>query len=195
MNFLIKNFLRGLAILIPIVATIWLVVITFLTIDRWIEAPYPGVGIGVTILLILAVGMLAGNVIGRKLLRLTDMVFLRAPLVKIIYLAIKDLVEAFVGDRKKFNRPVLVSLPAIEASALGFVTSDRIEFLSGSDLIAVYFPQSYNFAGNLLLVSAARITPIDADSTQVMAFIVSGGISGGGQAQELSATPKAPSES
>ena len=151
MNFLIKNFLRGLAILIPIVATIWLVVITFLTIDRWIEAPYPGVGIGVTILLILAVGILAGNVIGRKLLRLTDMIFMRAPLVKIIYLAIKDLVEAFVGDRKKFNRPVLVSLPAIEASALGFVTRDKIDFLPGSDLIAVYFPQSYNFAGNLLL--------------------------------------------
>lgn len=194
MNFLIKNFLRGLAILIPIVATIWLVVITFLTIDRWIEAPYPGVGIGVTILLILAVGMLAGNVIGRKLLRLTDMIFMRAPLVKIIYLAIKDLVEAFVGDRKKFNRPVLVSLPAIEASALGFVTRDKIDFLPGSDLIAVYFPQSYNFAGNLLLVSATRITPIDADSTQVMAFIVSGGISGGAQSQELT-TPRAPSGS
>lgn len=194
MNFLIKNFLRGLAILIPIVATIWLVVITFLTIDRWIEAPYPGIGIGVTILLILAVGMLAGNVIGRKLLRVTDMIFMRAPLVKIIYLAIKDLVEAFVGDRKKFNRPVLVSLPAIEASALGFVTRDRIDFLPGSDLIAVYFPQSYNFAGNLLLVSAARITPIDADSTQVMAFIVSGGISGGAQSQDLT-TPRVPSGS
>lgn len=194
MNFLIKNFLRGLAILIPIVATIWLVVITFLSIDRWIEAPYPGVGIGVTILLILAVGMLGGNVIGRKLLRLTDMIFMRAPLVKIIYLAIKDLVEAFVGDRKKFNRPVLVSLPAIEASALGFVTRDRIDFLPGSDLIAVYFPQSYNFAGNLLLVSAARITPIDADSTQVMAFIVSGGISGGAQSQEP-ITPRVPSGS
>lgn len=194
MNFLIKNFLRGLAILIPIVATIWLVVITFLTIDRWIEAPYPGVGIGVTILLILAVGMLAGNVIGRKLLGLTDMIFMRAPLVKIIYLAIKDLVEAFVGDRKKFNRPVLVSLPAIEASALGFVTRDKIDFLPGSDLIAVYFPQSYNFAGNLLLVSATRITPIEADSTQVMAFIVSGGISGGAQSQELT-TPRAPSGS
>jgi uncharacterized membrane protein len=196
MNFLIKNFLRGLAILIPIVATIWLVVITFMTIDRWIQAPYPGVGIGVTILLILAVGMLAGNVIGRKLLRLTEMIFMRAPLVKIIYLAIKDLVEAFVGDRKKFNRPVLVSLPGIEASALGFVTRDRIDFLPGSDLIAVYFPQSYNFAGNLLLVSAARITPIDADSTQVMAFIVSGGISGGAQYQEPGGpNPGAPSGS
>ncbi|MFN2442707.1 MAG: DUF502 domain-containing protein [Thermoanaerobaculia bacterium] len=181
MNFLIKNFLRGLAILIPIVATIWLVWITFLTIDRWIQAPYPGVGIGVTILLILAVGMLAGNVIGRKLFHLTEMIFMRAPLVKIIYLAIKDLVEAFVGDRKKFNRPVLVSLSGIEASALGFVTRDRIDFLSERDLVAVYFPQSYNFAGNLLLVPAARITPIDADSTQVMAFIVSGGISGGAQ--------------
>ncbi|MFN2237873.1 MAG: DUF502 domain-containing protein [Thermoanaerobaculia bacterium] len=195
MKFLIKNFLRGLAILIPIVATIWLVVITFLTIDRWIEAPYPGVGIGVTVLLILAVGMLAGNVIGKKLLGLTEMIFMRAPLVKIIYLAIKDLVEAFVGDRKKFNRPVLVSLPAIEASALGFVTRDRIDFLPGSDLIAVYFPQSYNFAGNLLLVSAARITPIDADSTQVMAFIVSGGISGGAQSEEISTTPRVPSGS
>lgn len=193
MNFLIKNFLRGLAILIPIVATIWLVWITFLTIDRWIQAPYPGVGIGVTILLILAVGMLAGNVIGRKLFHLTEMIFMRAPLVKIIYLAIKDLVEAFVGDRKKFNRPVLVSLSGIEASALGFVTRDRIDFLSGRDLVAVYFPQSYNFAGNLLLVPAARITPIAADSTQVMAFIVSGGISGNAQREVVKESdPRSP---
>lgn len=179
MNFFIKNFFRGLAILVPIVATIWLVWATVVTIDRWLRIPYPGVGLLVTLLLILFVGVLAGNVIGRKLFEWMELIFIRAPFVKLIYSAIKDLVEAFVGDRKKFNRPVLVSLSEIgEAKALGFITRDAIDFLPGRTLVAVYFPQSYNFAGNLLLFPASRIEAIDADSTQVMAFIVSGGISG-----------------
>lgn len=179
MNFLIKNFLRGLAIVLPITATVWLIWATVVTIDRWLRIPYPGAGFAITLALILLVGILTGNVIGRKLFQWTEQIFIRAPLVKIIYLAIKDLVEAFVGDRKKFNRPVLVSLSELgEAKALGFITRESVDFLPDSSLVAVYFPQSYNFAGNLLLVPSSRIQPIDADSSQVMAFIVSGGISG-----------------
>lgn len=179
MNFLIKNFLRGLAIVVPITATAWLIWATIITIDRWLGIPWPGAGLAVTLALILLVGILAGNVIGRTFFHWTEQIFVRAPLVKIVYMAIKDLVEAFVGDRRKFNRPVVVDLTELgQIKALGFVTRESIEFLPGSDLVAVYFPQSYNIAGNLLLVPPHRIHPIDADSAQVMAVIVSGGISG-----------------
>ncbi len=179
MNFLIKNFLRGLAIVVPITATAWLIWATIITIDRWLGIPWPGAGLAVTLALILRVGILAGNVIGRTFFHWTEQIFVRAPLVKIIYMAIKDLVEAFVGDRRKFNRPVVVDLTELgQIKALGFVTRESIEFLPGSDLVAVYFPQSYNIAGNLLLVPPHRVQPIDADSAQVMAVIVSGGISG-----------------
>ncbi|HVR41838.1 MAG TPA: DUF502 domain-containing protein [Thermoanaerobaculia bacterium] len=179
MNFLVKNFLRGLAIFIPIGVTAWLVWATIVTIDRWLGVPYPGAGLGVTLVLILLIGIVAGNVIGRTLFEWTEAVFIRAPLVKIIYLAIKDLVEAFVGDKRRFNRPVLVTLSESgEAKALGFITRDRVEFVRSEPLVAVYFPQSYNFAGNVLLFPPHRIQPIEADSSQVMAFIVSGGVSG-----------------
>jgi uncharacterized membrane protein len=179
MNFLIKNFVRGLAIVVPITATAWLIWATVVTIDRWLGIPWPGAGIAVTFALILLVGILAGNVIGRTFFHWTEQIFVRAPIVKIIYMAIKDFVEAFVGDRRKFNRPVIVDLTELgEINALGFVTRESIEFLPDSELLAVYFPQSYNIAGNLLLVPPRRVRPIDADSAQVMAVIVSGGISG-----------------
>ncbi|HSN69216.1 MAG TPA: DUF502 domain-containing protein [Thermoanaerobaculia bacterium] len=179
MNFLVKNFLRGLAIVVPISATVWLIWATVVTIDRWLGIPWPGAGIAVTLALILLVGVLAGNVIGRTFFQWTELIFVRAPLVKIIYMAIKDLVEAFVGDRRKFNRPVVVDLTELgQVKALGFITRDSLEFLPDSDLVAVYFPQSYNIAGNLLLVPRSRVHASDADSAQVMAVIVSGGISG-----------------
>ena len=179
MNFLIKNFVRGLAIVVPISATVWLVWATVVTIDRWLGIPWPGAGIAVTLALILLVGVLAGNVIGRTFFQWTEQIFVRAPLVKIIYMAIKDLVEAFVGDRRRFNRPVVVDLTELgQVKALGFITRDALEFLPDSDLVAVYFPQSYNIAGNLLLVPRSRVHAIEADSAQVMAVIVSGGISG-----------------
>ncbi|MGH9458933.1 MAG: DUF502 domain-containing protein [Thermoanaerobaculia bacterium] len=179
MNFLIKNFLRGLAIVVPITVTVWIVVGTVAALDRWLGIPWPGAGIGAALLLILLVGILAGNVFGRTLFHWTEQLFVRAPIVKIVYSAIKDLVEAFVGDRRKFNRPVIVDLTELgDVKALGFVTRDVPPFGAPSGLVAVYLPQSYNIAGNLLLVPAARVRPIEADSAQVMAFIVSGGISG-----------------
>ena len=109
-----------------------------------------------------------------------DLVFTRAPLVKILYTSIKDLIEAFVGDRRRFNRPVLVTLggpPSVEA--LGFVTCDDLSPIGAAGRVAVYFPQSYNFAGNLVIVPLESVRPINADPGRVMAFIVSGGISGG----------------
>lgn len=179
MNFLVKYFLRGLVIVIPIVVTIYVFYQTFISLDRLIEAPFPGAGAIIAIALVILIGVLASNFVGRKFLELTEKLFTRAPFVKIVYVSIKDLMEAFVGDRKKFNRPVVVTLAELGgAKALGFVTCEDVGFLGARGHVAVYFPQSYNFAGNLLLVESHLVKPVNADSTQVMAFIVSGGVSG-----------------
>jgi uncharacterized membrane protein len=179
MNFILKYFLRGLVILIPIVVTVYIFYQTFIALDRLIEAPFPGAGVLIAIALVILVGVLASNIVIRTGFELTERLFTRAPFVKIIYVSIKDLMEAFVGDRKKFNRPVAVTLSEMGgARALGFITRDDIEFLPVRGQVAVYFPQSYNFAGNLLLVDAKSVEPVAVDSTQMMAFIVSGGISG-----------------
>lgn len=180
MNFIIKNFLRGLVIVLPISGTVYLLYITFVKIDRLLHLPIPGAGIAVTFTAILLIGILASNFVGRKVLQLTDRLFVRAPLVKIIYSGIKDLIEAFVGDRKRFNRPAIVTLDERgELKALGFVTRDSMAEIGLADHVAVYFPQSYNIAGNLIVMPATRVRPIHVDSSRLMTFIVSGGVSGG----------------
>jgi len=72
--------------------------------------------------------------------------------VKLLYTSIKDLIAAFMGEKKRFDQPVIVTLtPGGHAEAIGFVTRSSMEFIGLMDSVAVYFPQSYNFAGNLLV--------------------------------------------
>jgi uncharacterized membrane protein len=97
------------------------------------------------------------------------------PLVKVLYNSIKDLIGAFVGDKKNFDKPVMVSLvPGSPARVLGFLTREHLSF--ADEYVAVYFPQSYNFAGNVVLCRREQITPLDVPSSDLMAFIVSGGV-------------------
>jgi uncharacterized membrane protein len=83
--------------------------------------------------------------------------------------------EAFVGDKKKFNHPVIVEMqPGIFKP--GFITQDDLSSLNLPGLAAIYFPHSYAFSGNLFLVEKERVKPFDGNSTEVMKFIVSGGV-------------------
>lgn len=181
MNWLIKNFLRGLVVIVPIAATIWVLVRAFVWLDALLGDTFlgwraPGLGIVVLLVATILVGVLASNFVGRKFVQLTDAVFNRAPLVRIIYAAVKDLLEAFVGDQKRFDRPVAVALSET-VTTLGFVTQSDVSFLEMSDRVAVYIPYSYSMAGVLLVVPASRVTPLANDSASIMALIVSGGVS------------------
>jgi len=107
-------------------------------------------------------------------------VLIKAPFVKLLYTSIKDLIAAFMGEKRRFDQPVLVSLsPGGHGEAVGFVTRTDLEFLGLLDHVAVYFPQSYNFAGHLLVFPKEQVRPLEVESSEVMAFIVSGGVSGG----------------
>jgi uncharacterized membrane protein len=174
-----RYFLEGLLYLVPVVITVYVSYLILVKIDRLLRIPIPGVGLITTLALITLVGFLASNFLTRKLLSWIDLIFNRLPLVKLLYSSIKDLINAFVGDKKSFDKPVLVSLTAdASISALGFITRATLENFGLEDMVAVYLPQSYNFAGNLLVVHKERVTPLDAGSSDVMALIVSGGVSG-----------------
>lgn len=178
MNWLIKNFLRGLIIVVPIALTLYLVYEAFLRIDRLLDLRTPGLGFVITIGGCIVIGVLASNFVGRRVVRLMESLFTRAPLVRIIYASVKDLLEAFVGDKKRFDKPVSVALSADGAlRTLGFVTQENLDFLSLPGDVAVYLPFSYSMAGNVVIIPAARVQRLDADSAAVMAFIVSGGVS------------------
>src|ERR1043166_3326028 len=110
MNWIVKNFLRGLVIVLPIALTIYLFYEAFIRLDRLLPLKVPGAGLAILSAVTILIGPLASNFFVRKFLQLTDLIFTRAPIVRLIYAAIRDLLEAFVGDQKRFNQPVAVSL-------------------------------------------------------------------------------------
>ena len=180
MNWLLKNFLRGLVIVVPIALTVYVVYQTLVSIDRLLNLKTPGLGIAVIILATILIGALASTFLIRRFLRLTEVVFTRAPIVRLIYSAIKDLLEAFVGDKRRFDRPVAVSLTdGSDVRVLAFLTREDLSPLPMSDHVAVYVPFSYTWDGCLLLVPRSRVQPLDMDSAAVMSMAVSGGVSRG----------------
>jgi uncharacterized membrane protein len=183
---LVRYFLRGCLVTAPLGLTVYIVWFVLSTVDRFLPFPIPGLGLVVTLALITLVGVLTSNVVGRSVVELADNLLGRLPLVKLVYTSIKDLVSAFVGDKKRFDTPVAVTLsPGTGARVLGFVTRDGLARLGMPDMVAVYFPQSYNFAGYLMLVPRANVERLHLPPAEVMTFIVSGGVSGFGVGQSI----------
>ena len=149
---LVRYFVRGCLVLVPLAITGSVIYSTLRFIDRLIPVGIPGVGFVLAISIVTLVGVLTSNVAGKKLFQLTDRFLSGMPLVKLIYTSIKDLLRAFVGDHKSFDLPAAVQLTPGGARMLGFVTRDGLHMLGLPEFVAVYFPQSYNFAGQLAVV-------------------------------------------
>lgn len=194
MQRLVGNFLKGVLILAPIMVTGWVIYTVFTKIDGWLGLPIPGIGFLVTIAFIFAVGALASNIFFAKLFHWFERAMSRLPVVKLMYFSIKDLINSFVGEKKMFNRPVMVALghlplgtetapapPGGDIKLLGFVTAESLEIIPEAEgYVAVYLPQSYNMGGYMMLVPRDRITPLaSAESAKLLAFIVSGGVARG----------------
>lgn len=176
-RYLVRSFLKGLLVVLPIALTVYILYAIILLIDGLLPTENPVLGSAIVIVGILAVGIFAGNVAGRRLLRSFDRLIRQVPIIKLFYTAIKDLLSAFIGDRRSFENPVIVDVdPGRNVSVLGFVTCDSFPDAKLRDHVAVYIPQSYNFAGNLLVVHRDRVRPIDAIASEFMAFIMSGGV-------------------
>ena len=179
MRRLLNYFLRGLVFVAPIAVTVYVCWKIFITIDGWLGFRMPGAGFAVTIVLITLTGFLASGFVSRSAVGLVDSVMQRLPFVRLLNSSTKDLLNAFVGERRRFETPVLVSVgPGAALRLLGFVTQESLARLGLDGHVAVYLPHSYTFAGNLAVVPAAHVTPLAADSAEVMAFIVSGGVTG-----------------
>jgi uncharacterized membrane protein len=178
MNWLLKNFLRGLVIVVPIALTVYILYQAFVAVDRLLKLPTPGLGLLVIVLSVILIGAIASNFIIRRVLQLTETLFTRAPIVRIIYGAIRDLLEAFVGRKRRFDRPVIVSMTeGGDVRFFGFVTRDDLSDVALPDHVAVYLPFSYTWDGSLILVPKSRVQPIEVDSASIMTLVVSGGVS------------------
>ena len=177
MTRLLNYFFRGLIILAPAVLTVYVFWLIFSTVDRWMGLPVPGAGIAVTIVLITLFGFLTSSVLARWLLSLVDGMFKRLPLVRLVYSSTRDLLDAFVGEKRRFDRPVVVTTSAdgIE-KAFGFVTTEAMARFGLEDHVTVYLPFSYTFTGVIRIYPARNVKPLDTDSAELMAFVVSGGV-------------------
>lgn len=178
MKQLISYFLKGLLVFVPAALTILVIFWAVQKIDTLLKIPIPGLGIIVIITGITSIGFLASNYLGHKFFDFIDRLFARVPVVKMLYSSVRDLISAFAGERKSFDKPVIVELIAGGPKAIGFITQEDLTFLSLAGNVAVYFPQSYNFAGSVLIFPAERVSLLNIDSSKAMAFVVSGGVSG-----------------
>ena len=178
MRRLLAYFVRGLVVVAPLGLTGYVVWSVLHTIDGWLGFPIPGVGLLVTLVLITIVGFLASTVITRSALTMIEDLFSKLPFVRLLYNSTRDLLDAFVGKHRRFDRPVLVAVgPNVQL--MGFVTQDALRALPAAEgKVAVYCPQSYHWAGQLLIVPATNVTPVAAQASDVLAFIVSGGVTG-----------------
>ncbi len=175
MKRLLGYFLQGLLYTLPIAATIYVVVEAIILIDGIIPVKFPGLGLLILILAITLVGFLGSTIIVQQFFSL-EKILDRIPLIKIIYTSVKDLLSAFVGKKKRFTKPVLVKMEG-GVERLGFVTQEDLTDIGiPTTKIGVYIPFSYAVTGNLIIVPRENVTPIDANSADIMKFVISGGV-------------------
>lgn len=179
LNWAVQNFLKGSLVLLPLVGSVYAAWWVLSTIDGMVGGVLPkhipGLGLVLAIGVVTGTGVLATNVIGRQLLRLVDEVLERVPIVRLLYGAMRDMMAALVGDKKGFDRPAVVTL-ANGVSVLGFLTVDHFDEPALQGLVGVYLPQSYNFAGNLVLVPRESVQLLEKTGAEQLTFIASGGV-------------------
>ncbi|MEP6590863.1 MAG: DUF502 domain-containing protein [Gemmatimonadota bacterium] len=174
-----RNFVRGLAITAPVAFTLYIAYRAIAGVDGWLGLRIPGAGLLIVVGSVTLIGSLATNVVTRATLATLDQIMERLPFVRLLYTAAKDLMHAFVGEKRRFTRAVRVQAdPSADVWSLGFITSDELDRLGLPGHVAVYLPFSYAFTGRLILLPAERVVPVHGDSGDMMAFIVSGGVAG-----------------
>ncbi|MFD2248327.1 DUF502 domain-containing protein [Pontibacter ruber] len=178
MRRIFRYFLNGLLIIAPFTITVWIVVAIIDWLDTMFDLGIPGLGILLMVILLTLVGFISSSFFVKPFIIITERIFHKVPLIGIVYSSIKDLFDAFVGDNQKFNKPVMVKMTEdSENYKFGFVTQETLTSINVEDRVAVYFPHSYNFSGELFIVPRKNVVYLEMPSSDVMKFIVSGGVS------------------
>jgi len=190
MKKLINYFLQGLLFVVPVAVTVYVVIKAVVWLDNLLPVkvpiPVPGAesfdlpGLGILLIasIITAAGYIGTRFVRNPVFAIFEGLIERTPLLKLIYSSVKDLIEAFVGEKKRFTQPVLVTMnnnPPIQR--IGFVTeNDLTELGLGKSKMAVYLPFSYGFNGQLVIVESDNVQKLDASGTEMMKFVISGGV-------------------
>ncbi|MCX6188071.1 MAG: DUF502 domain-containing protein [Bacteroidetes bacterium] len=171
---LLSYFLRGLLIVIPVSLSLYIIFSIFTKIDNIIPLGY-GLGFIVIITSITIIGYIGNMLFGQTILVFINDLLERTPGVKYIYNLIKDFMEAFVGEKRKFTEPVMIEMQE-GVYKLGFVTQKELSKFGMTEYMSVYCPKSYGMMGDLLIVKKEKVRLVDKNATKTMSFIVSGGV-------------------
>jgi uncharacterized membrane protein len=187
MKNILNYFFRGLLFVFPVFATLYIIIAAAKwsnnvlndLLFQWLGVDIPGLGIITVFLGVSLIGYLFSRAFVKPIVGYFDRFMAKVPLVKIIYTSLKELTEAFVGDKKRFNKPVIADFIQPEGNhikRIGFITQSDLSNLGLSDMVAVYCPHSYNFSGNLYLLPQQAVTPVDLSSADVMKYVISAGV-------------------
>jgi uncharacterized membrane protein len=184
----LRYFLQGLIIISPIAITAWAAYSIFDFIDTKIPFMPRGVGFVIIISSLIVIGWLGSTfLIWKLLINFFDSILERTPFLKFIYTSVKDVVESFMGDKKKFTKPVLVKVRTNpEIFQIGFITQKDLSKLNLAGKVAVYLPHSYAVSGFLFIVDIENIQPLDINPSDAMKMAVSGGVAGLDMGVEIS---------
>ena len=191
----VQYFLQGLLIIAPLAITIYAIYWVVSTVDNWIpifrepvkdaqgrligyEVKNYGLGFVVIITAVILIGYLSSFFIQSRLFNLFDRWLEKTPGIKFIYTSTRDFFEAFAGNKRKFNKAVLANVFSDEVWIVGFLTDEEMaKFDMGSDKVAVYVPQAYNFAGQLYILPRNKVKKIEhITSGEAMKYAVTGGV-------------------
>lgn len=181
-----RYFIAGLATLLPVLVTVFLIWKIFefadgLLGDR-LGFKIPGLGLVLTVLVILAVGVFSVHVFGRVVVRTLETAFLRLPLVRKIYPPVKQLAQfLFSGEDgpKAFRRVVLVEFPRSGSYSVAFVTNEGRSPVTGTpqNLLTLLVPSPPSpFSGPIIFVPEESVIPLEMSIEEALKLVVSGGV-------------------
>ena len=187
---LFQYFLQGLLVLAPVVVTgyalYWVVtsidellpIFTIIDDQGKVKVRNFGPGFVIIIGAISIVGYLSTFFIQSRIFNLFDHWLEKVPGIKFVYTTVKDFFEAFAGEKKKFNKPVLANVDDNDVWRVAFLTRDDMDDFGLKDYVAVYVPMSYSISGNVYLIPSNRIKSLEGHVTgsEAMKFAISGGV-------------------
>lgn len=191
LRLLLNYLIKGAIVLVPLAGAVALLFWAISSADSalnisgnlWTDSTgrpvyIPGLGILTVLIILIFVGFLVTNFVTEPIKLWFTTMINRIPLFKTLYSSIKDFTEAFVGDDKKFNEPVIVEVNDSGLKKIGFLTQRDLSSIGLEGEVMVYFPYAYSFAGQVSIAKAEKVKPLNMSATDAMKLAVSGGVSG-----------------
>ncbi|NGF55848.1 DUF502 domain-containing protein [Parapedobacter sp. SGR-10] len=188
---LLYYLIKGTLVVVPVAGAVFLIIWIVASLDNALNITQhflqdeqghplyiPGIGILTVLVILILVGLVFTTLVTEPIKNWLSRTINKIPLFNTLYSSIKDFTEAFVGDAKKFNEPVLVVVNETGLKKIGFLTQRDLSKIGLSDEVVVYFPYSYSFAGQVVVVHTSKVSRLNMSATDAMKLVVSGGVSG-----------------